>query len=352
MKMLSAVQVAVHSSHHSIQHVARPVTSPIAIRLRVPSSFPTQSQNRFQCRRFLQIRLRPFLQFDQPTLHFAGRFRSIRLPNPLAQFQERLAQMLASVADLQPAVQKAQDDRHAEKQAFPGDGGRLPAIDVDRLGRVFGRNLAGLVAKHAVSRRQFFSVGLIDDLGSETAAGSDSGGDVNLLSIASLVMLVGQEVFGDFTAADGGSDQTEIAEGALEAMPKRRMAAENPGQSPVGNGELAQEQGVFDGRDMGGAVGHDKGRSNGIGSAIGESDAAERKVELGGDATVLEAIAEVKTGRKEFGEMGEESIDGGAKEDGVGDDLVVGLFLEGKTDGMRRRRRVARRNRGHDRYPL
>ena len=83
-------------------------------------------------------------------------------------------------------------------------------------------------------------------LRSQDASAADGRGDVDLLAVERLVMLVGQQVLGQLRLADGGPHDAASAQPALQAIPGHRVAAEDAGQGPERDAELAQEQRAFD----------------------------------------------------------------------------------------------------------
>ena len=81
-------------------------------------------------------------------------------------------------------------------------------------------------------------------------------------------MLVGQQVLGQLRLADGGPHDAEAAEPALQAIPGHRVLAEDAGQGPERDAELAQEQGAFDVFGAGGHVGHQERGPDAVGGPV------------------------------------------------------------------------------------
>src|SRR5512143_3895621 len=79
-------------------------------------------------------------------------------------------------------------------------------------------------------------------LRTQEASAPDGRGDVELLAIAGLMMLVGQQMRRQLGLADGGPYDAEATQGAFPAIPSHVGRAEDTGQGPERDAEFAQEQ--------------------------------------------------------------------------------------------------------------
>ena len=122
----------------------------------------------------------------------SGGRRVIGIPNPPGDFGKHLFKVFGPVADLEPAVQEAQQDDDLRKQHLPGRLRPLPAIGADGLGSVFGGDIAGLVFEDLVGDLQLVAPCRLGRFRSQAAPVADGRGDVDLLAVEPLMMLVGQ----------------------------------------------------------------------------------------------------------------------------------------------------------------
>src|SRR5262249_42931270 len=169
--------------------------------------------------------------------------------------------------------------------------------------------------------------------GPEAATATDGRGDIDLLSIESLVMLIGHEVLGQSRLADSSPHDTEAAEPAFQAIPEHRVVAEDAGQGPERDAELAEEQGALDVFGACSQVGHQKRWPDAVGGAVPQSDAPDQGLLLGREPVVLEPVSAGEVRGEQLGHPLETVIEGPSELNGVIDDLGIGVFRDGQANG-------------------
>ena len=127
--------------------------------------------------------------------------------------------------------------------------------------------------------------------------------------------------------------------------------AEDAGQSPERDAELAQEQRPLDFIGARRHVGHEERGSDAIGGPVGEADASDHHALLGRDAVAHQLVSE-EVAREQFGHASEAVVDRASKGAGVVDDPPIGRFRDGQTDGTMPARCVCRGRFGHDPPPF
>ena len=191
VQVLALIEVAVHASHQSVKHVARAVAAGVAVGNRPAVTLATQVQDLLQddpC----EVSGRPLAERAQALCKTPAVGRVIGIPNPPGDFGKHLFKVFGPVADLEPAVQEAQQDDDLRKQHLPGRLRPLPAIGADGLGSVFGGDIAGLVFEDLVGDLQLVAPCRLGRFRSQAAPVADGRGDVDLLAVEPLMMLVGQ----------------------------------------------------------------------------------------------------------------------------------------------------------------
>jgi hypothetical protein len=117
------------------------------------------------------------------------------------------------------------------------------------------------------------------------------------------MMLVGQQMRGQFRLADGGPYHAEAAQPTFQAVPIHRVITKDAGQGPGRDAERAQEQGSFDVRDARGHVGHEERGPDAGGGLVLQEDAPDRRPLLGRPAVVLQFVSLVEFGREQIRSM-------------------------------------------------
>ena len=104
---------------------------------------------------------------------------------------------------------------------------------------------SGLVPEHAVGFGQVVIAGGPGHGQAQAAPAASGGRQVDLLAAQRRVLLVGGQVAGQTVCGrDGCPDQAGPAERAFQAVPVHRRAAEDLGQRPERDGELAEKRGA------------------------------------------------------------------------------------------------------------
>src|SRR3989304_6943140 len=101
---------------------------------------------------------------------------AVGVPDALRDLREPCSEMLGSVPDLQPTVEKALHDGDLQEKGFPGRLRAFPAVGVHALRSVLGVHVQGFLAKNAVSLSQFLGSGTLGDCRTQTAPPTARGG--------------------------------------------------------------------------------------------------------------------------------------------------------------------------------
>ena len=165
------------------------------------------------------------------------------------------------------------------------------------------------------------------------------------------MMLIGQEMHGQFSPADGRPHHAKPAQAALQAVPIHGIAAEDAGQGPERCAKLAEEQWAFDLFGPARHVGHQVRGPEAISDTVPGENAADQDFLLIRLAVVLELIAVGEVGGKQFGHPPETAVDHLAKLSGVVYDPQIGRFRERQANGTMPSRRTCRDSSGHDPPP-
>ena len=156
------------------------------------------------------------------------------------------------------------------------------------------------------------------------------------------MVLVGQEVFGDIRLAYGGAHDAEPAQPTLLAVPVHRVAAEDLGQRPIRNAELAEEQRAFDVRDARRHVGHEERGPDAVGGPVLPEDAPHREPLFDRHAAVLQLVPPGEVRREQFRRRSEDLIQQAPERSRVVNGLHRGVFRDGHADGTMPARRPCR----------
>ena len=149
------------------------------------------------------------------------------------------------VPDLQERMQEAQDQHYTLEQRPPGGLSGGPAVGVDRPRSIRRVQPPGLVPEHAVGLGQVIIPGGPGHGQAQAAPAAGGGRQVDLLAAQRRVLLVGDEMAGQAVwGLDRRPDQAGPAQRALQAVPVHRRAAEDLGQRPERDGELAEKRGA------------------------------------------------------------------------------------------------------------
>src|SRR5512135_51436 len=332
MEMLSSVEVAVHSPHDPVEHVAGAMPPGVAVRDREPGTLTAEIQDRLQDHPG-QYAWSPLPEPTQALSEPATVGRMVRLPDPSRDVREHVLEVLGPVADLQPRVQEAQQDYHLGEQGLPGGLCPLPAIGADGLGGVLGGHVAGFVLEDLVGDLQLIAPRRSRRFGPQAATTTDRRGDIDLLPVESLVMFIRHEVLGQSRPADGGPHDAGAAEAALQAIPEPGIVAEDTGQGPERDAELAEEQRALDIISTCRQVGHQERRPDAIGGAIPQGDASDQDLLLGREAVVLESVSVGEVRWEQLGHPLETGIESPSELSGFIDDPRIGGFRDGQANG-------------------
>src|SRR5262249_13880598 len=131
-----------------------------------------------------------------------------------------------------------------------------------------------------------------------------------------------------------------------------RVAAEDTGQCPIRDAELAEEQRPFDVLGAPGHVGHQERGPDAVGGAVLPEDPPDWDRLLDRHAVVLQLVPVCEAGWEEFGRPLEAVVDRGSELAGVKDDPPIGVFRDGQTDGTVPPRGPRRGPVGHDSPPF
>lgn len=120
------VDITVDAPHQVGEHVACAVTAGATVRVRPSLVLTAQTEDDP-----FEVSSRP-VQEPTQSLREAPRIdRMVRFPSQPEDFREQILQVLGPVADLEPAVQEAQQDDHFREQCLPGRLRAFPAVGAD-----------------------------------------------------------------------------------------------------------------------------------------------------------------------------------------------------------------------------
>src|SRR3954470_2768841 len=119
--------------------------------------------------------------------------------------------------------------------------------------------------------------------------------------ITRLMVLVGQQMLRQLHLADSCPHDAGAAQGAFQAIPGPRIAAQDVGQGPVRDGELAPEERPFDILGACGPVGHQGRGPDAVSAAVAQDDATDGKVLFGRDPRLFQLVSVPEVPREEFG---------------------------------------------------
>src|SRR6266542_2485632 len=331
--MLTSVEVAIHQAHHPVKHIARALAARMGVRSPVLLRPPAQFLHLLQPPRRLDLSGCPLPQPPQPLGEAPPIWSVVGVPNLLPQGPEEFPQVLGSLADAQPAVQEAAQPHHQWEQCLPRQPRGCPPVGVDRLRRVVGLDVLGLLLEHPVGCFQVLGAGGLGQGGAQATTRTDGGGHLVLHPVAGLVVLVGHQVLGHLGLADRGADDAGTAQTDFQAIPEHGIVTEDVGQGPEGHAEGTQEQWPGHVLGPGGHVGQDEGRANGEGGAVRLArDAPQAQAAFARDAVVLESVALGEGLGEEFGMRAEGLVQPAAELGGGVDQVLVAVLANGQAD--------------------
>jgi len=346
----AVVEVAVHRTHETVEHVAGPVTVGVIVGDGPQVAFVAQVQHLFQGDA-AEVSVGPGSQAAD-TLREASTMGSvIGVPHLLRDRQEQLAEVLRPIADLQPRVQEALQDRHQREEELPRGLGRLPAVGVDGLRGVLGLHVRGFLLENAVRLLQVVGADAVRQRRSQHATASYRGGDVGLLAVAGLMVFVGQQVLGQRGPACRGAHDAVASQSDLHPIPIHRIAAKHASQSPKGHAELAEEQRGFHVVGPRRHIGHQERRTDRVRPAVAELDPSQRHALLARRASVLHGVPSREALRKQLRHFRKPPIQPLPKPLRVVHDRLIFIFPEGKANGSMPSTQRDVRSLGHDPPP-
>ena len=176
-------QVAVHSLHQAVRHVAGPVASGQVVSFRIVRQVLFQFLYRlhYDIRNFGGIR--PFVESAHSLRK--GRFRRsfVAVPYLVRRDIEKLPEFPAgSVSNLYEHVKKAADDENPREKGLPRLDSRFPAVGVDGFRSVSGIQVQGFPHEFSVAFSQALFPGVFAHGRSKDALHADGDRHVDLLS--------------------------------------------------------------------------------------------------------------------------------------------------------------------------
>lgn len=191
--------------------------------------------------------LRPGEEGGDTLAKVFGRGAAVDVPHHAGDGRKQvLIAFLTAVTDAEESMQEAFENDNGGEERLPGVLGRFPAVCVEGLGGVGGRQLLRFVAKTTIGVGQCSLVRRRGHGCTQDTIGAHGHGNVGLLAVDMDVLLVRQQVLGEmFGVFDRRTHEIVASETGGQPIPVGVIMAEHVAKAPEGDAEATQEQGLL-----------------------------------------------------------------------------------------------------------
>ena len=227
--------------HRPVHHVAGSTASRMVISHDILLGLLAELRQHGTDRSLPALSAAPLLELSHQTPKFVRRRDAVNVPNPPVPF----VILATTVADLQKAVQKAEDHGNRGKQRPEGVACGRPTVGVDGFGGVLRGEALCFGGELAVRLAEVVVIGRVGQSDTQDGVVADGHGDVALLTGPVDMMFVGGQVFGQLgRVADGGPHQARAAQSLDESIPVHFAVAEADFEEPRWDAVCCQEERV------------------------------------------------------------------------------------------------------------